>query len=86
MGTGLVASALINIVGPQLLFYVVHTLPMSDFCIYPHSGIPQGPKGLILEKKPLREPWFKILPSGGAQIPPSLGHVTIAQYPPCGKN
>jgi hypothetical protein len=23
-------------------FYVVHTLSMSDFCIYPHSGIPQG--------------------------------------------
>jgi hypothetical protein len=33
---------------------------MSDFCIYPHSGIPQGLKGLILVKNPLREPWFKI--------------------------
>jgi hypothetical protein len=28
-------------------FYVVHTLPMSDFCIYTHSGTSQGVKGLI---------------------------------------
>jgi hypothetical protein len=58
---------------------------MSDFCIYPHSGIPQGLKGLILEKNPLRETWFKILPSGSAPIPASLGHVTptaIDQYHP----
>jgi hypothetical protein len=60
----------------NLRFYVVHALPMSDFCIYPHSGIQQGLRGLILEKNPLREPWFKILPSSGAPIPPSLGHVT----------
>jgi hypothetical protein len=56
---------------------------MSDFCIYPHSGIPQGLKGLILVGNPLRETWFKILPSGGATLPPSLGHVTrtaIDQY------
>jgi hypothetical protein len=38
----------------QAKFYVVHTLPMSDFCIYPHSGIPQGLKGLILGKEPFR--------------------------------
>jgi hypothetical protein len=65
-------------------FYVVHTLPMSYFCIYPHSGIPQGLRGLILVKNPLREPWSKILPSGGAPLPPSLRHVTsttIDQYP-----
>jgi hypothetical protein len=65
-------------------FYVVHTLPMSDFCIYPHSGIPQGLKGLILVKNPLIEAWFKILPSGGASLPPSLGYVTstaIDHYP-----
>jgi hypothetical protein len=58
-------------------------LPMSDFCIDPHSGIPQGPKGLILVNNPLREPWFRILPSGGAPLPPSLVYVTrtaIDQY------
>jgi hypothetical protein len=27
-------------------------LPISDFCIYPHSGIPQRLKGLILAKNP----------------------------------
>jgi hypothetical protein len=43
----------INYIYFRLGFYVVHTLPMSDFCIYPHSGIPQGLKGLILEKNPL---------------------------------
>jgi hypothetical protein len=35
-------------------------LPMTDFCIYPYSGIPQGLKGLILEKNPLKRtlaPW-----------------------------
>jgi hypothetical protein len=45
---------------------------MSDFCIYPHSGIPQGLKGLILVKNP----WFKIVLLGGTLLPPSLGHVT----------
>jgi hypothetical protein len=60
----------------SLTFYVVHTLSMSDFCIYPHSGVPQGLKGLILVKNSLREPWLKILPSDGAPLPPSLGHVT----------
>jgi hypothetical protein len=67
-----------------LQFYVLHTLPMSDFCIYPHSGIRQRLKGLILVKNPLREPWFKIIPSGGAPLPPSQGHVirtAINQYP-----
>jgi hypothetical protein len=34
-------------------------LPISDFCIYPHSDIPQGLKGLILEMNPLRQLWFK---------------------------
>jgi hypothetical protein len=34
---------------------------MSDFCIYPHSGIPQGLKALILVNNPLRESWFEVL-------------------------
>jgi hypothetical protein len=49
-------------------------LPKSDFCIYPHSGIPQELKGLILVEKPLREPWFKILLSGGTPL--RIGFVT----------
>jgi hypothetical protein len=72
-----------------LMDYSMSSIPMSYFCIYPHSGIPQWLKGLILAKNPLREPWFKILPSGGGPILPSLGHVTptaIVQFPPCGKN
>jgi hypothetical protein len=73
----------------EVVFAVVHTLPKSDFCIYPHSGIPQELKGLTLVRNPLREPWFRILPSGGAPIPPRQGHVNpaaINQYSSLWKN
>jgi hypothetical protein len=39
-------------------------LPMSDFCIYPQSGIPQGLKGLILGKEPFKRTLVQDSPVG----------------------
>jgi hypothetical protein len=37
---------------------------MSDFCIYPHSGIPQWLKGLILGKEPFKRTLVQDSPVG----------------------
>jgi hypothetical protein len=61
------------------LFYVVHTLTMSDFCIYPHSGIPQGLRGLILGKEPFKRTLVQDSPVGRR---PEPAQPEVMWFPP----
>jgi hypothetical protein len=62
-------------------FYVVHTLPMSDFCIYPNSGIPQELKGSHKPFKRTMVPsvsslWKKTIP----RIVPQVSAASAASF------